>query len=258
MYQTLYAGLYLYECAVIGHDANLALDVVAGLEVRVEVIPRMRGKLLQTQCDAAFVVVEVKDYHVQTLIKLYNLVRVRYAAPAQVGDVNQAVYATKVDEHTVIGDVLHDAFQHLTLLQLGDDFALLGFQFCLDEGFVADYNVAVIFVDFHHFEFHRFVYEYIVVADGAHVDLRAGQEGLDAEDVYYHAAFGTAFYVALDDFVLLHCLFHAAPAARCTRFLMAENKLTFFVFLVLDEYLYLIAYLKVGIVAEFGDRDDAV
>ncbi len=39
---------------------------------------------------------------------------------------------------------------------------------------------------------------------------------------------------------------------------MREDQLTLLVFLILDEYLYCIADLDVGIVAEFVYRDDAV
>ena len=84
---------------------------------------------------------------------------------------NETVHTAEVDEHTVGGDVLDCAFQHLTLLQLGDDFLLLLLQLGLDECLVADNNIAVLLIDLHDLEFHGLANEYIVVADGLHVDL---------------------------------------------------------------------------------------
>ena len=39
---------------------------------------------------------------------------------------------------------------------------------------------------------------------------------------------------------------------------MRKDKLTLLVFLVFDEYFHHVAYLEVGIVAEFSDRYDTV
>ena len=65
--------------------------------------------------------------------------------------------------------------------------------------------------DLHHTEFHCLSYEYVVVADGLDVDLGTGQEGLNTEDVDDHAAFGAAFDVALDDFVVFKSGIDAFP-----------------------------------------------
>ena len=50
--QTLDARLDFDEGTVVGHDDNLALDMVADLEVLVEAIPWVRGELLQTEGNA--------------------------------------------------------------------------------------------------------------------------------------------------------------------------------------------------------------
>ena len=72
-------------------------------------------------------------------------------------------------------------------------------------------NVFEFGIDFDNLEFHGFADEHIVVADGLDVDLRAGEESLDAEYVDNHAAFGTAFDEAFDDFVVLEGLVDAVP-----------------------------------------------
>jgi len=79
--QTFYTRSNFYECAIVGHHYNLALYMVAHLEVRVESIPRMWGQLLQTKCDALLLVVEVEDDNVDLLVVGNNLCRVADAAP---------------------------------------------------------------------------------------------------------------------------------------------------------------------------------
>ena len=51
---------------------------------------------------------------------------------------DEAVNTAKVDEHTVVGDVLDCTFEHLTLFELRDDLATLLLELGLDECLVAD------------------------------------------------------------------------------------------------------------------------
>ena len=119
-------------------------------------------------------------------------------------------------------------------------------------------HVAEFFVDFNDLEFHGLAYEYIVVADRLHINLRAGEECLDTEHVDNHAAFCTAFDVAFDDFVVVESSVDAVPAAGSTGFLVRKDELTLAVFLVFDEHLYFVADFDIGIVAEFAHRNDTV
>ena len=171
MDESLHTRLDLHECTVVGDDNHLTLHVVTHLEGLVESIPRMRAELLQTEGDAALLVVEVEDNHIDLLVELHHLVGIVHAAPREVCDVDQSVHATQVYEHAVVGDILHGTLEDLTLLELADDLLLLCLQLLLDEGLVRDNHVAELLVDLHHLEFHRLAYELIVVAYGVNVDL---------------------------------------------------------------------------------------
>ncbi len=83
----------------------------------------------------------------------------------------ETVNTAEVNEYTVCSDVLDLAFEHLTLLQLGDDLFLLLLELGLDEGLVAYNHVLVFLVDLHNLEFHRLADEYVIVADRTNVDL---------------------------------------------------------------------------------------
>ena len=90
------------------------------------------------------------------------------------------------------------------------------------------------------------------------VDLTSGEEGLNTEDVNYHAALGTALDVALDNLVVILSLVDALPALAETSFLVREHQLALLVLLVLHIDLNLIANLQVGIVTEFRGGDNTI
>ena len=131
----------------------------------------MWSQLLQTKSDALLLVVEVDDNDVEFLIELNDFLRIAYAAPREVCDVNETVYTTEVNEYTVVCDVLNGTFENLALLQLRDDFLLLLFEFSLDESLVANNHVAELLIDFHNLELHGLANKCIVVADRLHVNL---------------------------------------------------------------------------------------
>ncbi len=233
--------------------------MVAFLEVRIEGIPGVRSELLETEGDATLGLVEVENDHVDLLVELDNLFGVVDAAPAEVGDVDETIHAAEVDEDTVAGDVLHDAFQHLTLLEVADNLGLLSLDLVLDESLVADDDVLVFVVDFDDLELHGLVDIDIVVADGFDIDLAAGKEGLDVlEDGDDETAFGAALDITGDDLLVVVSLVDALPALEDTGFLVAEHQLAVAVLLALDIDLNLVAGLQVGVVAQFAGGDDAV
>ena len=143
-----------------------------------------------------------------------------HTAPAQVGDVDQAVYAAQVDEYAVRGDVLDGTFEDLAFFELRHDLLLLCFELGFDQRLVRYDHVAELLVDLHDLELHGLVYVNVVVADRFHVDLRAGQERLDAEYVDDHTALGAALDVTLDNLVFLQSLVDTIPRAELTGFFM--------------------------------------
>ena len=257
MDQTLDARCDLDERAVVGHHDDAALDLVAYLQVRVERIPRVRGELLQTQRDTFFRIVEVEDHDVQLFVQMNDFLGMVHAAPTQVGDMDQAVHAAQIDEHAVGGDVLDGTLENLALFELRHDLLLLRLELGLDQRLVRHDDVAELLIDLHDLELHRLVDIDVVVADRLHVDLRAGQECLDAEHVDDHAALGAALDVAFDYLVLLERLVHTIPRAELAGFLVREHELPLLVLGAFDVYFDLLAYGQFGVISEFADRNDA-
>ena len=124
--QALDALLELDEGAVAHHVDDLAL--VRGCRPGTSSSTFSHGLarlLLEAQGDLLAFLVDVEDHDLDLLVDLDHLAGVVDAAPAHVGDVQQAVDAAEVDERAEVGDVLDDALADLARLDLGEQLLLL-------------------------------------------------------------------------------------------------------------------------------------
>ena len=71
----------LDECAVVSDENNLAGNLVADLEVRIEAVPRMLAELLQAEGNPLLLLIEVENDNLDLFVELDNLFRVVDAAP---------------------------------------------------------------------------------------------------------------------------------------------------------------------------------
>ena len=250
MDKTFDAGFDLDECAVVGDENNLSGDLVANLEVGIQVVPRMRGELLETKSNPLLLIVEVENDHLDLLAERDDLLGVVDTAPGEIGDVDETVHSAKVHEHTVVGDVLDLAFEDLTLLQFADEFSPLGFLLSLEQSFVRDDHIVELLVDLDDLEVYRLTDELIVIMDRLDIDVAAGEESLDAKDVHDHTALRAGLHIALDDLVLLESLADAVPGLESAGLLVGKHELALLVLGRLYEYFYLVTNLKVRVVAE--------
>ena len=184
--------------------------------------------------------------------------RIAYAAPREVCDMDESVNTTEVNKYTVRGDVLDGTLEDLTFLKLRDDFLLLCLKLGLDESLVRNNNIAELLIDFHNLEFHGLAYEYVVVAYRMNVNLAAWQECLDAEYINNHTTLGAALDVTLDNFLVVESSVDTLPALAQAGFLVRENQLSLLVLLVFYVNLNLVTNLEVWIVTEFRSRDDTI
>ena len=172
MDQAFYTRSNLNESPVISHNHYFTLHTVTHFQVCTQSIPRMRSQLFQTKSYTFLLVIEVKNNNVQLLIQLNDLVRVVYAAPRKVGNVDQSVYTAQVNEYSVRGDIFNSTFKYLSFFQFRNDIFLLLFQLSLDKSFVRYNNVLEFLVDFNHFEFHGLANIDIIITNRLNIDLR--------------------------------------------------------------------------------------
>jgi hypothetical protein len=141
-------------------------------------LPRIGELLLQAEAHAFLFAVDVQHHHVDVLADLENFRRMTDAAPAHVGDVQQAVDAVEVDERAEVGDVLDRALADVARGHFGQELRALVVALLLDQFAAGKNDVLALLVDLDDLEF-------VSVADGIgpdssadDVDLRGGQEGL--------------------------------------------------------------------------------
>ena len=150
VYQALDALLQLDEGPVTHHVDHLALDLPADGVVGGHVLPRAGRLLLQAQGDLLLLVIDVQDLDLDFLVDGHHLGGMVDAAPAHVGDVQQAVDPAQVDERAEVGDVLDHALAAMADFQLGEQLGLLFRPLGLDQGPAADDDVAPRLVDLQH------------------------------------------------------------------------------------------------------------
>ena len=218
----------------------------------------MRSKLLQAQSDTLLLVVEIKDNNVEFLVKFNNFLRIAYAAPREVSNMDQTIYATQVDKYTIGSDILNGTLKNLSFFELTDNFFLLLFQLSFDKSLVRNNHILEFLVDLNNLEFHCFANEYIVVADRLHIDLRTRQESFDAEYIYDHTTLGTALDESLDNFFVFQSSVNAIPRTSSASLAVRQNELSFFVFLIFNIYFYSITDSQFRVVTEFTHRNDTV
>ena len=83
------------------------------------------GLLLEAERNALLLAVDVEHEHFDFLAHLEHFARVVEAAPAHVGDVEQAVEAVEVDERAEVGDVLDRALDRAALFDAAEQLRAL-------------------------------------------------------------------------------------------------------------------------------------
>ena len=182
------ARLQLDERAVVGDVGDRAGDLLADRELGADVVPRIALELLHAERDAVGFLVDADDLHLDRLADVEDFGRMVDAAPCHVGDVQQAVDAAEVDERTVVGDVLDDAFDNLAFFEVLHDLRTLFGAALFEHGAARHDDVAAAAIHLEDLEGLRVVHQRGDVADRADVDLAARQEGHGAVEVDGEAA----------------------------------------------------------------------
>src|SRR5205085_3974261 len=181
-------------------------------------------------------------------------------APGDVGDVQQAIDAAEVDERTVIGDILDDAVDHLTLFEvLHQLLTLLGAGLFQDRT-ARHHDVAAAAIHLEDLERLGVVHQRRDVADRTDIDLRARQEGDSAIEVDGEAALDLVEDDAVDLLVVLERLLQLAPALFAARLVARQHGFAEGIFDAVEEHLDFVTDLEIAFAAgpgEFAQRHAA-
>ena len=117
-----------------------------------DVVPRIGELLLEAEADAFLFAVDVEHDDVDVLADFEDFGRMPDAAPAHVGDVEQAVDAVEVDERAEIGDVLDRALADVARGHFGEQLLAALVAFLLDQFAAGENDVLPLLVDLNDFE----------------------------------------------------------------------------------------------------------
>ena len=186
--QTLDALLQLDERAVVGDRDHAPTHPAPHRVLGGDVLPRIRHQLLEAQRDALTIPVDVEDLDLEFLSDVGDLRGVPDPAPGHVGDVEEAVHASQIDERTEIGDVLDDTLPNLADLELlFQELSLVG-PLGLENHPSGNDDVPAPLVQLQDHEVVLVADQVVHVGNPAQRDLRSGQEGIHSHEVHRDAA----------------------------------------------------------------------
>ncbi len=241
----------------VGHEVrDLALDRLADREAVLDLVPRVVEHLLEAERHALLLLVDVEDDDFELVADLDELARVIEAGPRHVGDVEQAVDAVEVDERAEIGDVLDRAGDLVANLHSAEEGGTLGRTLGLDDLAAAQDDVLAVVVDLDDLEIVSVADELLEIARRDDVDLRGGEEGLDAH-VDGEAAFDDGLDLALDEAAFLEHGDDLFPVLALGGFFLREDDHALVVFEADEEDLDFVADFDVFGLFEFIGADDA-
>ena len=214
MYQPFNPFFDLGEAAVVSEVRHDSLHAGAGRIPSGEVDPRVVPELLHPERYAVFLAVEPKDLDLHLVADIDHLAWMPDAPPGHVGNVQQAVDTTEVDERAVVCEVLDDPGHALAFLQRSQELFALGAVLVFEYGATGDDHVVASLIQLDDLELERLALEMRGLAQGANVYQRTGQERTDIVDVDGETALDPAVQQALDRLSVLERILEHFPAFR--------------------------------------------
>ena len=205
--------------------------------------PRIFLGGLERQGDAFAIHVDIEDLDGDLIANSDNLGRVVDVLPGQLGDVNQTVYATKIDECAEVDDRGNDALAYLALLELVQELgANLGLGL-LKPCTTREHNVVAVLVELDDLRFQLLADVRLKITHATHFNQGCGEEPTKT-DIENQAALNDLNNGAGDGLILLFKFFDGAPSALILCTLLRQDQTTFFVLFGENKSVDLIADLN--------------
>ena len=221
--KTLDAVLELDECTVVGDAHDLAANDGTHGVLELGLFPWIRPDLLESEADTLAVGVKLEDLDFDRLADLEHLTWMVEATVRHVGDVEQAVDTTEVDEATVVGDVLDDAVEDDALGEHLERLAPLALALLLEQHPTGEHDVAALLVELDDLELERLAQVLVEVLDGTEVHLGAREERLDA-DIDLQTTLDAALHHTRDDLVGCNSLGDLVPSLHLVSLALREEE----------------------------------
>ena len=248
------------ERAVVGDADDASANVRAHGIAMLGIEPRIRRELLESQRNALLVFVVLQNLHLNLIADVDQIFRVSQASPGHVGDVQQAVEAAEIDERAVLGEVLDDSGEDRAFFQVLERLGALLVLLAFEQVLARDDDVAALLVQLDDRDFDGLALHAVQIADGAQVNLRAGQKRVRAENVDGQAALDAVDDDGLDRLLLVVRLLDFFPGVNALRLLVREVDVAFLGLALVAHHVDLVAGLELGlalVIEHFRQRQHA-
>ena len=260
--EPLDAGKDLDEGAERDDLRDATLDDVVLAVALDHLLPRIGLRLLEAERDPLTVAVDVEHLHLDRLADVEHLGRVVHVAPAELGDVDEAVHAVEIDEGAEVDDVRDLTLDDVAGAQPVEDRLAHLLALVLEDGATGEDDVVARAVELDDLAAELLAEELVEVLHAPDVDERGGKEAAHAE-VENETALDDLDHLAVDRLTGLCRGLDALPRELEAGALLREDEAPVGVLLRQDERVDLLAHRDlVGRVhrpsdRQLGDRDDA-
>ncbi len=222
MYQAFNALFQLSEAAVVGEVGNTSGDASAFWVTGFDSDPWIFTQLLEAQGNTIALAIVLQNLDIDLVANVDDFRRMLDTLPGHVGDVQQAIDATQIDECAVIGEVLDDALDLLAFLQRFQQSFTLGGVLGFQDTATGNDNVVALLVQLDDLEFQLFAFQVRGIAHWTDVNQGTWQERTDAVNVDSEAAFNLTVDNALDHFLSCESRFQNDPAFSALGFFTGQ------------------------------------
>ena len=188
---------------------------IAGLDSN----PGILSQLLETEGDAIALAVVLEHFYIDLVTDVDDFTRVLDPLPRHIRDMQQAVHASEINKRTIVGEVLDNALNRHTFLQLFEQsitfFAADRLQHCS----ARYHHVVTLSIQFDQAELQFLPLEMQRIANRSYIDQRPGQECPDVVKVDRESAFDFAVDHAGDNVIFLMRSFQLHPGFGAFRLL---------------------------------------
>src|SRR5260370_24254151 len=168
----------LDERPIAHHIDDFASMTASDRVLFFDALPGAGSLLLETEGDLFLFLVHGNDVNLELLIDVHHFVGIGHAAPAHVGNMQDAVDPAQIDKRAKLRDVLDNAFAHFARFDLPEEFLFHLLALIFDDLASADDDIAPGFVDLEDLAFDGFADVVGDVGRPADIHLTGGHEKL--------------------------------------------------------------------------------
>src|ERR1017187_7937767 len=227
VHQAFDALFQLDEGAVVGHADDAAVYMRTDGIALGCVQPGIGRELFEAQRHALFLAIELQHLHLDLVAHLHQVARMGQAAPGHIGDVQQSVNASQIDEGAVVGQVLDRAGENAVFMQLIQGLGALLRLLFFQQLFAGGDDVAALLVQLDDADLDLLAFQTVEVTHRTQIDLRTRGEGVSAQNIDRQASLDAINDAGLDRSLVGVGLLNLVPRVQTLRLLVREVDVAF-------------------------------